>query len=226
MFSTRLENFLSFSSSLKLSSANPFSLKESKIVSFGTGLRYSPPLESYLHCDLKLLSVNSFPDDNILDKLKAFAEDKINVAQMMVCVLERVETFENIVGQGENAGYQHFLLFPQWFQKASFLGLLKVRSGKRLRSICVQNTRRQILDSSKLKEFADDNFKFDLNGRKLSIRVEKTLGKGEIACYEHFLLFPLYFQKACFPGASKGVIVWEWVNPLPLNSAFWRTKDI
>ena len=20
------------------------------------------------------------------------------------------------------------------------------------------------------------------------------------------------FQKACFPGASKGVIVWEWVN--------------
>ena len=29
-------------------------------------------------------------------------------------------------------------------------------------------TRRQILDSSKLKEFADDNFKFDENGRKLS----------------------------------------------------------
>ena len=27
---------------------------------------------------------------------------------------------ENIVGKGENAGYQHFLLFPQCFQKASF----------------------------------------------------------------------------------------------------------
>ena len=26
----------------------------------------------------------------------------------------------------------------------------------------------QILDSSKLKEFADDNFKFDENGRELS----------------------------------------------------------
>ena len=26
---------------------------------------------------------------------------------------------ENIVGKGENAGYQHFLLFPQCFQKAS-----------------------------------------------------------------------------------------------------------
>ena len=73
-------------------------------------------------------------------------------------------------------------------------------------------TRRQILDSSKLKEFADDNFKFDENGRKLSKRVENTVGKGEIARYERFLLFPQCFQKACFPGASKGVIVWEWVN--------------
>ena len=73
-------------------------------------------------------------------------------------------------------------------------------------------SRRQISDSSKLKEFADDNFKFDENGRKLSKRVENTLGKGEIARYERFLLFPQCFQKACFPGASKGVIVWEWVN--------------
>ena len=73
-------------------------------------------------------------------------------------------------------------------------------------------TRRQILDSSKLKEFADDNFKFDENGRKLSKEVESTVGKGEIACYEQFLLFEQCFQKACFPGASKGVIVWEWDN--------------
>ena len=38
------------------------------------------------------------------------------------------------------------------------------------------------------------------------------MGKGEIACYEQFLLFPQCFQKACFPGASKGVIVLEWVK--------------
>ena len=79
----------------------------------------------------------------------------------------------------------------------------------------------QILDSSKLKEFADVNFKFDQNGRKLSKRVENTVGKGEtahkgeIARYEQFLLFPQCFQKACFPGASKGVIVWEWVKRTP-----------
>ena len=72
--------------------------------------------------------------------------------------------------------------------------------------------KRQIKDSSKLKDFADDNFKSDENGRKLSKPVENTVGKGEIARYEQFLLFPQCFQKACFPGASKGVIGWEWVN--------------
>ena len=64
----------------------------------------------------------------------------------------------------------------------------------------------------KLEEFADDNFKFDENGRKLSKRVENTVGKGEVAHYEQFFLFTRCFQKACFPGMSKGVIVWEWVK--------------
>ena len=45
-----------------------------------------------------------------------------------------------------------------------------------------------------------------------SLTVQNTLGKGEIAHYEQFLLFPQRYQKACFPGASKGVIVWEWVS--------------
>ena len=35
-------------------------------------------------------------------------------------------------------------------------------------------------ETSKQKEFADDNFKFDEIGRKLSKRVENTEGKGEI----------------------------------------------
>ena len=32
---------------------------------------------------------------------------------------------ENMVGEGENAGYQPFFLFPHCLQKASFLGSLK-----------------------------------------------------------------------------------------------------
>ena len=47
-----------------------------------------------------------------------------------------------------------------------------------------------------------------------SKQVENTTGKGKIACYEQFFLFPQCFQMACFSGASKGVIVWEWVNVL------------
>ena len=53
----------------------------------------------------------------------------------------------------------------------------------------------KFLDSSKLKESADDNFKFDENGSKFSKRVENNVGKGEIARYEQFLLFPQCFQK-------------------------------
>ena len=55
----------------------------------------------------------------------------------------------------------------------------------------------KIIDSSELKQFADDSFKFYKNGRQPSKRVENTVGKGEIACYEQFLLFPLCFQKIC-----------------------------
>ena len=68
---------------------------------------------------------NCLPDVRIiaLAKLKAFADDKINMTVKLKFVLGRVE---HIVGKGENAGYQHFLLFPQLFQKASYPGSLKV----------------------------------------------------------------------------------------------------
>ena len=48
------------------------------------------------------------------------------------------------------------------------------------------------------------------------------MGKGEIARYKQFLLFPQCFQKACLPRASKGVIVWEWVNPFTNKPWFLR----
>ena len=69
------------------------------------------------------MEFNSLPNDKILDwsKLKAFAKDKINVTEKLNLVLERVE---NVMGKDKNAGYQHF--FPQCFQKASYMGLLKV----------------------------------------------------------------------------------------------------
>ena len=75
----------------------------------------------------------------ILDgsKLKAFADNKMNMIEKLKWVLGRVENIvgkgENagnqhflIVGKGENAGNQHFLLFPQCFLKFSYTGLLKL----------------------------------------------------------------------------------------------------
>ena len=51
------------------------------------------------------------------------------------------------------------------------------------------------------------------------------MGKGEIARYEQCLLFQQCFQKACFPEASKGVIVWEWVNCLPKDKILYFSKS-
>ena len=46
--------------------------------------------------------------DRILDWSNLKAPDKTNVAQTIKCIFGRGE---NNLGKGENAGYQHFLLF-------------------------------------------------------------------------------------------------------------------
>ena len=79
----------------------------------------------------------------------------------------------NIVGKGEDAGCHNF----------SFSHQVK------------PFPKRQILDSSKLKELADDNFEFNENNRKFSKQVENTVGKGEIAHYEQFLFSHSVFQR-------------------------------
>ena len=68
--------------------------------------------------------VNSLPNDKILHwlKLEVVADDNSNVAKLMTLVFDRLE---NIVGLKENAGYQEFFFFPQYFQKASYSGSLK-----------------------------------------------------------------------------------------------------
>ena len=58
-----------------------------------------------------------------MTKLKAFADDNLDIAKMTISRFDRVE---NTVGIGDNAGYQHFLLFPHWFPKSLFEGLLNV----------------------------------------------------------------------------------------------------
>ena len=56
-----------------------------------------------------------------------------------------------------------------------------------------------------MKVFADDNFKFGENGRKLKT-VENHVAKGEIARYEQFLLYLQCFQKICTADMQKPVL--------------------
>ena len=71
-----------------------------------------------------ILSFNTLPSDKILDwpKSKAFAD----ITKILKKVIFVFDTVENIVGKGENAGYQHFLLFPQCSTGFFYSGPLKV----------------------------------------------------------------------------------------------------
>ena len=87
-------------------------------------MSYSPEIRNCVTLKFrKFWTVNPPPNNEILDqsKFKAFADNKIIDQTIEICFGK----VENIVGKGENAGYQHFLLFQQCLQKASFTGLLK-----------------------------------------------------------------------------------------------------
>ena len=66
---------------------------------------------------------NSIPDNKILSQsnLKALA-DESNVTPAIKFVLGRIE---NIVGKGENVGYQHFSPSLAMFSKAIFPRVVK-----------------------------------------------------------------------------------------------------
>ena len=67
------------------------------------------------------LRINCVPNSKILhwSKSKALADNKINKKEILIFGLGRID---NIVGTGENAGYQNFLLFPQQFQSPLLQG--------------------------------------------------------------------------------------------------------
>ena len=65
--------------------------------------------------------VNHFLNDKFDSlKFKTAADYKSNIGANE---LKPSDMAENIVGMGENSGYQHFLLFPQCFQNTSVAGL-------------------------------------------------------------------------------------------------------
>ena len=69
----------------------------------------------------------------------------------------------------------------------------------------------KILEQTKLKAFADEKLNVTIKIISVFDKVENIVGKGEIACTSNFSFFHS-FKNASFLDASKGVIVWEWVN--------------
>ena len=57
--------------------------------------------------------------------------------------------------------------------------------------------------TSKLKEFAEDNFKLDENGRKLSERVENTVGKEKLLVTSNFSYSNSVFKRHVSQGRQK-----------------------
>ena len=72
-------------------------------------------------CRLQILSIWIGPI--LLFGIELIQIEKINVGQNLKIVTERVE---DVFGKGENAGQQHFFLYPKCFQTASFHGVWKV----------------------------------------------------------------------------------------------------
>ena len=103
-----------------------------------------------------------------LSKRKAFADDKINVTQTLKYVFGRIE---NSVEKGENTVYQNFLLSHSVFKIFLYQGL----PCKEIWSDLPIPTQGDLLTPLGNKPFVN------------------TVGKGEIARYEQFLLFPQCF---------------------------------
>ena len=102
-------------------------LKEISIRSNGNTLEDLDKCWFYFFFAVKELTI--LPDDKILDqtKLKAFADEKLDVTKMIISVFERME---NIVGKGEiactsNFSFSHNVfkrLLSQMCQKLSLCG--------------------------------------------------------------------------------------------------------
>ena len=115
--------------------------------------------------------------------------------QSRLLTTSRKKPFENILGKGENAGCQDFLLLPKSFQKPPSPGLLKggfVKSWGCVVKSELFNTQSRLLTTSRKKPF------------------ENIVGKGENAGCQDFLLLPKCFQKPPSPGLLKGGFVKSW----------------
>ena len=131
---------------------------------------------------------------------------------MVISVFDRVE---NIVGKGEIAWTSNFSfthnvfkrLLSQTCQKVSLCGkgLNQNPSWKWIMIMCnclthYQTTNFRLFQNERVW---DNNFKFDKNGRKLSKKVENTVGKRRNCSLRAISPFSTVFSKGLFPRGVK-----------------------
>ena len=99
------------------------------------------------------------------------------------------KAFENIVGKAENAGNQHFLLFPQCFlpfpKQVLFFIFKFIMSAN-----AFNLDRSKILSFNKVLTLSQTCPWFYVCSTSL---LKNSLGKGEIARTKQFLFFPQHF---------------------------------
>ena len=100
---------------------------------------------------------------------KTFTNNSLNAAQIMEFVFHELE---NIVGNGENAGNQHFLHF----------------------SLCYQNLFSVVKSRICVVEFLNAHYWLDVNNSVYKIHVD--LIRAVKKHNQHFLHLPLRFQNA------------------------------
>ena len=107
-----------------------------------------------------------------MTKLKAFADNKINVAQIMISVSGRVE---NIVGKRRKCWLTAFSTFPIMFSSFFFFFFFGGGGGKRGKAL-----------------------KVGICGKKLTTvkvqALENIFGKDKNSGYQHFLLFHTFYH--------------------------------
>ena len=106
-----------------------------------------------------------------------------------------VKPFENIMGKGENAGDQHFLLFPTIFSTLH-------KTNFKISVTFILSSHAFNLDRCEILSFGKE---ISVTDMMISVfdREENIVGKGENAAYQHFLFCQICFQKLSFLRVVK-----------------------
>ena len=126
--------------------------------------------------------------------------------------------------KGENAGYQHFLLFPRWFLNGSIIRVIKNRDGMIKESIFA---RWQNCSLAHFHSICSRQIEC-ISNRKICLCMDIKLEKEKLLGYQYFLFFPQCFLKFFLKWLSQlGSLSRESRETCVLNSCWhWDGQQV